>query len=56
MAKRIALKNNIYSNKKSFWIFKKLKRRGYIAGQYEIIFLKKTKKINIKEKINTKNI
>ena len=52
MAKRIALKNNIYSNKNSFWIFKKLKRRGYIAGQYEISISEKTKKIiNIKEKL-----
>ena len=50
MAKRIALKNNIFSNKKSFWIFKKLKRRGYIAGQYEINITKKTKEIiTIKE-------
>ena len=36
MAKRIALKNNIVSNKQTFWIYKKLKRRGYIAGKYEI--------------------
>ena len=36
MAKRIALKNNIFINKKSFWIYKKLKRKGYIAGKYEI--------------------
>jgi len=36
MAKRIASKNNIYKNKKSFWIYKKLKRKGYIAGRYEI--------------------
>ena len=36
MAKRIALKNNIFINKKSFWIFKKLKRKGFIAGKYEI--------------------
>ena len=52
MAKRIALKNNIYSNKNSFWIFKKLKRRGYIAGKYEICISDKPKKdITIKEKI-----
>ena len=52
MAKRIALKNNIYSNKNSFWIFKKLKRRGYIAGKYEICIAEKPKKSNkIKEKI-----
>ena len=36
MAKRIASKNNIYRNKKSFWIYKKLKRKGFIAGKYEI--------------------
>ena len=52
MAKRIALKNNIYHNKNSFWIFKKLKRRGYIAGKYEIYISDKLKKnITIKEKI-----
>ena len=39
MAKRIALKNNIFTNKQSFWIYKKLKRKGFIAGKYEI-FLK----------------
>ena len=36
MAKRIALKNNIFRNKKSFWIYKKLKRKGFIAGKYQI--------------------
>ena len=36
MAKRIALKNNIFTNKKSFWIYKKLKRKGFIAGKYAI--------------------
>ncbi len=36
MAKRIASKNNIFTNEKSFWIYKKLKRRGFIAGKYEI--------------------
>jgi len=36
MAKRIALKNNIFTNKKLFWIYKKLKRKGFIAGKYEI--------------------
>ena len=52
MAKRIAMKNNISSHKKVFWIFKKLKRRGYIAGQYEIYISDKTKKIiSIKEKL-----
>jgi len=36
MATRIASKNNIFKNKKSFWIYKKLKRKGFIAGKYEI--------------------
>ena len=36
MAKRIASKNNILKNKKSFWIFKNLKRKGFIAGKYEV--------------------
>ncbi len=36
MAKRIASKNNMFTNKKSFWIYKKLKRKGFIAGKYEI--------------------
>ena len=36
MAKRIASKNNILTNKKTFWIYKKLKRKGFIAGKYKI--------------------
>ena len=36
MAKRIASKNNIFTNNQSFWICKKLKRKGFIAGKYEI--------------------
>jgi len=36
MAKRIASKNKIFTNKKSFWIYKKLNRKGFIAGKYEI--------------------
>ena len=36
MAKRIASKNNIFTNKHSFWIYKKLKRKGFIAGKYKI--------------------
>ncbi len=36
MAKRIASKNNIFTNKQSFWIYKELKREGFIAGKYEI--------------------
>ena len=42
MAKRIASKNNIFTNKKSFWIYKKLKRKGFIAGKYEICHYEKT--------------
>ena len=41
MAKRIALKNNIFRNKKSFWIYKKLKHKGFIAGKYEIFHREK---------------
>ena len=41
MAKRIASKNNIFTNKQSFWIYKKLKRKGFIAGKYEIYHDKK---------------
>ena len=36
MAKRIASENYIFTDKKSFWIYKKLKRKGFIAGKYEI--------------------
>ena len=42
MAKRIASKNNIFTNKNSFWIYKKLKRKGFIAGKYEICHHKKS--------------
>jgi len=41
MAKRIASKNNILKNKKAFWIFKNLKRKGFIAGKYEICYEEK---------------
>ena len=52
MAKRIAAQNNIYKNRNSFWIFKTLKRRGYIAGKYEICISEKpSESITIKEKI-----
>ncbi len=36
MAKRIASENNVFTNKQSFWIYKKLKRKGFIAGKYQI--------------------
>ena len=42
MAKRIASKNKIFTNKQSFWIYKKLKRRGFIARKYEICHNEKT--------------
>lgn len=52
MAKRIAMQNNIFYDKSSFWIFKKLKRRGYIAGKYEICISEKpSENITIKEKV-----
>ncbi len=41
MAKRIASINNIFINKQSFWIYKKLKRKGLIAGKYEIFHKEK---------------
>ena len=52
MAKRIASKNNIFSNKKSFWIYKKLKRNGFIAGKYEIFRKEKNSSdLVIREKV-----
>ena len=36
MAKRIAIKNEILDNNQHFWIVKRLKTRGYIAGKYRI--------------------
>ena len=42
MAKRIASKNNIFKNRQSFWIYKKLKRKGFIAGKYEVCQNEKT--------------
>ena len=36
MAKRIAIKNHILDNNECFWIIKKLKKRGSIAGKYRI--------------------
>ena len=52
MAKRIASKNNIFTNKKSFWIYKKLKRKGFIAGKYEICHNEKnSSKLVIRETV-----
>jgi len=57
MAKRIALKNNIFINKKSFWIYKKLKRKGFIAGKYEIYDGAQNKDdLNIREILSPKVI
>ena len=39
MAKRIAIKNKILDNNQYFWIVKRLKNRGYIAGKYRINIL-----------------
>ena len=50
--KRIALKNNIYSDNKSFWIYKKLKRKGFIAGKYQVCNSEQKKgNLIIKQKI-----
>ena len=52
MSKRIALRNNIYKKNKSFWIYKKLKRKGFIAGKYEVcISEKENKKLVLEEKV-----
>lgn len=54
MARRIASANNIFTNKKSFWIYKKLKRRGYIAGKYETYHSKENGDLAIREKVPPK--
>ena len=55
MAKRIASKNNIFTNKQSFWIYKKLKREGFIAGKYEISHnQQKNADLIIREKVSPK--
>ena len=52
MSKRIALRNNIYKKNKSFWIYKKLKRKGFIAGKYEVCISEEdNKKLVLKEKV-----
>ena len=57
MAKRIASINNISTNKQSFWIYKKLKRKGFIAGKYEICHNKeKNSDLVIREKVLPKVI
>ena len=55
MAKRLASKNNIFTNKQSFWIYKKLKRKGFIAGKYEICHKEeKNKDLIIRETVSPK--
>jgi len=56
MAKRIASKNNIFRNKQSFWIYKKLKRKGFIAGKYEIYGKEKNVDLVIRETVTPKVI
>ena len=56
MAKRIASKNNIFTSKKSFWIYKKLKRKGFIAGKYEICHNEKNVDLIIRETVIPKVI
>jgi len=55
MARRIAIKNKILDYNKYFWIIKKLKTRGYIAGKYRINNLnKENKNFHIEEVISPK--
>ena len=55
MAKRIAIKNEILHNNQYFWIIKKLKNRGYIAGKYRINILNNvTADLYIEEVISPK--
>ena len=55
MAKRIALKNGIVENNQHFWIIKRLKTRGYIAGRYRIDNLNKlNSNLHIEEVISPK--
>ena len=52
ISQRIAIENNIYSKNKSFWIYKKLKRKGFIAGKYEVCVADSRNEIlTIREKI-----
>ena len=55
MAKRIAIKNEILDNNQNFWIIKRLKNRGYIAGKYRInTFNKVNSNLYIEEVISPK--
>ena len=55
MAKRIATKHKIFEDNTHFWIKKKLKRRGFIAGKYKVSNLKKiNSNFDIQEVISPK--
>tara|TARA_B100000886_G_scaffold302596_1_gene232724 strand:- start:432 stop:1085 length:654 start_codon:yes stop_codon:yes gene_type:complete len=65
MAKRIASQNNIFTKKNSFWIYKKLKRKGFIAGKYEIchneqtnadLFIRETVLPQVVQEFNSKEL
>ena len=47
MSKRIAINNNIFKKHQTFWIYKQLKRKGFIAGKYEICNSDKANEKNI---------
>ena len=51
MAKRIASENNIFTNKQSFWIYKELKRKGFIAGKYQIYHKEENSDLGIRETV-----
>ncbi len=52
MAKRIALQNKIYNIHQSFWIYKKLKRKGFIAGKYKVCIAdQKNENLRISEEV-----
>lgn len=55
MAKRIAIKNNIYKCNQNFWIINKLRKRGFLAGKYSIYASNQLKKsLIISEEIEPK--
>ena len=65
MAKRIASNNNIFTKEQSFWIYKKLKRKGFIAGKYEIchnekmpsdLFIRETSLPKVVKKLESKEL
>jgi len=55
MAKRIAIKNEFLDNNQHFWIRKRLKTRGFIAGKYRINNVKNlNSNLHIEELISPK--